>query len=283
MNRRDDLSPGDLRILKEAYESQQPIGEIADRFSFSPDALKSFCSRRGWKRPKELYRCGVDRKEIPEARRETAKLLWESGENCSRIGRWIGVSENTAQALCRREFGYRNLRLNRQTYFMRRNLQMAAMAASGVPIDEIADQFWLGPKSVRELVGRVKRKHGHVPAAASSPPLLERYEVIVRSAVAAVVEAKMVPGQFILWPTRGKAPVAAARGLGMYLVHVEASYSLTDTGLMFGRDRTTVSHACALVEDARDDASTDSLVEKTASSFLSAIGQVPSLPALERR
>jgi chromosomal replication initiation ATPase DnaA len=38
----------------------------------------------------------------------------------------------------------------------------------------------------------------------------------------------------------------------MYLMHVALGRSLTDVGRMFGRDRTTVSHACARIEDMRE-------------------------------
>ena len=53
--------------------------------------------------------------------------------------------------------------------------------------------------------------------------------------------------------TRGKAPVALARQVAMYLAHVACGLSLTDTGRLFGRDRTTVAHACGVIEDRRDD------------------------------
>jgi hypothetical protein len=39
----------------------------------------------------------------------------------------------------------------------------------------------------------------------------------------------------------------------MYLAHVAFGLSLTRVGVCFGRDRTTVRHACALIEDSRDD------------------------------
>jgi chromosomal replication initiation ATPase DnaA len=53
--------------------------------------------------------------------------------------------------------------------------------------------------------------------------------------------------------SRGKANVALARQVAMYLAHVACRLSLTDTGKLFGRDRTTVAHACAVIEDRRDD------------------------------
>lgn len=53
--------------------------------------------------------------------------------------------------------------------------------------------------------------------------------------------------------SRCKKGVARARQLAMYLSHVILGESLTAVGQAFGRDRTTVSYACALIEDMRDD------------------------------
>lgn len=41
--------------------------------------------------------------------------------------------------------------------------------------------------------------------------------------------------------------------MAMYLAHVGGGLSLREVGLLFARDRTTVAHACAAVEDRRDD------------------------------
>jgi len=57
--------------------------------------------------------------------------------------------------------------------------------------------------------------------------------------------------------SRGVARAAHARQVAMYLGHVACRLSLTDVGRMFGRDRTTVAHACAVIEDARDDPAFD--------------------------
>ena len=53
--------------------------------------------------------------------------------------------------------------------------------------------------------------------------------------------------------TRGRAKVALARQVAMYLAHVGCGLSLTETGRLFQRDRTTVAHACGVIEDRRDD------------------------------
>jgi chromosomal replication initiation ATPase DnaA len=67
-----------------------------------------------------------------------------------------------------------------------------------------------------------------------------------------VARDKNVPVRLLLHHSRCRASVAATRQLAMYLMHVALGRSLTDVGRMFGRDRTTVSHACARIEDLRD-------------------------------
>ncbi len=47
----------------------------------------------------------------------------------------------------------------------------------------------------------------------------------------------------------------------MYLAHVVFSLSLTEVGHLFARDRTTVAHACMIVEDRRDDRCFDRSLE----------------------
>jgi len=61
--------------------------------------------------------------------------------------------------------------------------------------------------------------------------------------------------------TRGRAKAALARQVAMYLAHVVCGMSLTQVGRTFDRDRTTVAHACGLIEDRRDDPSFDRLME----------------------
>jgi Bacterial dnaA protein helix-turn-helix len=54
-------------------------------------------------------------------------------------------------------------------------------------------------------------------------------------------------------PTRGAPGVAFARQVAMYLAHTGFALSFEKVSRVFGRDRTTVSHACRVVEDGRDD------------------------------
>lgn len=53
--------------------------------------------------------------------------------------------------------------------------------------------------------------------------------------------------------TRKSASIAFARQVAMYLAHIAFGLSKSQIGRGFGRDRTTVAHACRTVEDRRDD------------------------------
>jgi hypothetical protein len=54
-------------------------------------------------------------------------------------------------------------------------------------------------------------------------------------------------------PGRGTATEALARQTAMYLAHVSLGFNLSQVGASFGRDRTTVAHACVCIEKRRDD------------------------------
>ena len=52
---------------------------------------------------------------------------------------------------------------------------------------------------------------------------------------------------------RASAAAARARQMAMYLAHICYEWPLQRVGAAFGRDRSTASHACHLIEDLRDD------------------------------
>jgi chromosomal replication initiation ATPase DnaA len=62
-------------------------------------------------------------------------------------------------------------------------------------------------------------------------------------------------------PSRGVARIALARQVAMYLAHVACGLSKAETGRLFGRDRTTVHHACIVIEQRRDDRSFDHAID----------------------
>ena len=62
--------------------------------------------------------------------------------------------------------------------------------------------------------------------------------------------------------SRRGAAVAFARQTAMYLAHVALGLSFSEIGRAFGRDRTTVAHACRVVEERRDDSRIDTLLSR---------------------
>jgi len=88
-----------------------------------------------------------------------------------------------------------------------------------------------------------------LPAAIDKRPVHAPREAIEQ----AVVQVFGVGHDDLRRITRGRAKVALARQVAMYLAHVACGLTLTDTGRLFGRDRTTVAHACSVIEDRRDD------------------------------
>ncbi|QRG07620.1 chromosomal replication initiator DnaA [Xanthobacter dioxanivorans] len=83
-----------------------------------------------------------------------------------------------------------------------------------------------------------------------------------RVITALVAAATGVSVEVLLARHRCTAPVAAARQLAMYLAHVALGLTQTEVALAFGRDRTTVAHACRRIEDLRDQAAFDRKVAR---------------------
>lgn len=67
-----------------------------------------------------------------------------------------------------------------------------------------------------------------------------------------VASARQADPYALLAKTRGDGNVCLARQMAMYLTNVVLRRSLTYTGELFNRDRRTVAHACARIEDLRD-------------------------------
>jgi hypothetical protein len=61
---------------------------------------------------------------------------------------------------------------------------------------------------------------------------------------------------------RGSSAESRARQIAMYLLRASLGMSLSRVARAFGRDRSTVSYACQLIEDLRDDADFDIWVDQ---------------------
>ncbi len=92
--------------------------------------------------------------------------------------------------------------------------------------------------------------------------------------VMVVAEKFSVPIHMIICKTRAVAKAALARQIAVYLAHTTLSVTYSAAAEFFQRDRTTIAHACRLVEDLRDDEQFDlklsnieTLVVQTASQL----------------
>ena len=96
-----------------------------------------------------------------------------------------------------------------------------------------------------------------LPITLKPDPVLTRE--FLCGTVAAVFE---VDAELLAHQSRGRARVALARQVAMYLAHVGCELSLTAIGRLFGRDRSTVAHACRRIENAREGPQFDRAIVK---------------------
>jgi hypothetical protein len=82
----------------------------------------------------------------------------------------------------------------------------------------------------------------------------------IAEAVVATALGRFPVGRPQIAPIPARA-AAFARQIAMYLAHVGFGLSMAEIGRAFGRDRTTVLHACHLIEDRRDEVRFDQLLD----------------------
>lgn len=100
-----------------------------------------------------------------------------------------------------------------------------------------------------------------------------------RLAEVATAAAARIPLAGLRAANRGRKPIALARQTAMYLAHVAFGLSLTRVGICFGRDRTTVRHACALIEDRRDDPRLEFGLTALEAALLATMAKLGTQPA----
>ena len=84
-----------------------------------------------------------------------------------------------------------------------------------------------------------------------------RDQRIVAFIVQLVALATGIMAGEIAAPTRERADAARARQIAMYLAHTACNWPLARVASAFGRDRSTASYACRVVEDLRENAAFD--------------------------
>jgi hypothetical protein len=100
------------------------------------------------------------------------------------------------------------------------------------------------------------------PSADNSPALIRLRADMANARLASEI-VRYATGQdaSLLGPTRGTPAQATARQLAMYLTHVGFGMSLQRTAAAFGRDRSTIAHACHKIEDTRENDRLDLLLD----------------------
>ncbi|KXF78294.1 hypothetical protein ATN84_00370 [Paramesorhizobium deserti] len=69
-----------------------------------------------------------------------------------------------------------------------------------------------------------------------------------------------VPGSELRSCDRCRRDIARVRQIGMYVAHTLFGMTMTEVARGFARDRSTVMHACHLIEDMREDREFDAIL-----------------------
>lgn len=109
------------------------------------------------------------------------------------------------------------------------------------------------PPSVASATSRVSE----LPDTAAPDPLAQAR---CRMVAEVVEELAMMVGDRQQLRRDRRRMMTHVRQIAMYVSHVVLQVSLTDIGIAFGRDRSTVSYSCHVVEDRRDDADFEAFV-----------------------
>lgn len=96
-----------------------------------------------------------------------------------------------------------------------------------------------------------------------SPVNDERVADICECVMDIVAALFNISGRELRQAGRSSSSVTRVRQLGMYVAHVVLGLNMAEIGRGFARDRTTVQHACHLIEDMRDDEEFDRIVSMT--------------------
>ena len=118
-----------------------------------------------------------------------------------------------------------------------------------------------------ELTALPHRKHVPRPVGEISPD----YDRVAGQLVVRLVSVlDRVPVCDLHRTSRGKAATCLARQKAMYLMHTVFSSPYHTVAEFFSRDRTTIAHACRLVEDMRDNEDFDKQLEAMENLLVSA-------------
>jgi hypothetical protein len=150
-------------------------------------------------------------------------------------------------------------RVNNAVFFSAMSQPLLSTLTDGTVVIRGVDRTIFGPRDRRMLrasLSSALKMRQRNAAFAETPQAARRRQA--RLAIdLAISNVFGIEGKALWRGTRGVRDIAEARQVAMYLAHVCCRMSLTEVGAMFGRDRTTVAHACLKVEYRRDDPNFD--------------------------
>lgn len=94
---------------------------------------------------------------------------------------------------------------------------------------------------------------GPVPAWAARPRSRARAVAMCDGVIDLMSALFTTCGRQLRASGRSSRAVARVRQIGMYVAHVTLGLRMVEIAAGFGRDKSTVVHACHLIEDLRDD------------------------------
>ncbi len=108
---------------------------------------------------------------------------------------------------------------------------------------------------------RGKRTYPVSIALVEDAPIDERLFQVCDGLVDILSTFFNVSGRELRSNSRCERPVARVRQIGMYVAHVALALTMSEVGRAFGRDRSTVNHACHLIEDMREEPEFDRIIQ----------------------
>lgn len=114
-----------------------------------------------------------------------------------------------------------------------------------------------------------------VPAVGEASPDAGRDRVLAACEGVIDIAAILfnVSGKDLRSAHRSTLAVSRVRQIAMYAAHVRLGFTMGEVGLGFGRDRTTVLHACHQIEDLREDEEFDDIVARVEQVIAVAFGK----------
>ncbi len=110
----------------------------------------------------------------------------------------------------------------------------------------------------------VHHKAGSGPFGSPVAPLPKRRDEVALDVCESLIDIASavfsLPSKELRKPGRTAMSVSRVRQIAMYVAHVVLRLRMSDVGRGFGRDRTTVIHACQTIEDLRDEPEFDRIV-----------------------